>query len=272
MGVLVQHYIPEDNNKKTADLFYGQWMATQKAKLQAEIQEIIDAAESHGYAMWMIAMVLVNVISLYSSQLKNDIALPLEHFQNISKYHSIIKEKLNKIRGNDGRVTEEDAKELAKAIKDLDEALEALRQQYEPTDPSIPENKQWPKGVKEIYDRLRGNLDMILDEEYHNGGNQKTVAEMIESGDWKAFSLALDFWKREESVHNRGPFLDWESGKNGADGLVTVRLILDTEVSTYTDRLNRDSQIIISLQSAAQKFLEYSATLLNVIVDNYRKQ
>lgn len=268
MGVLVQHYKPI-HEPNPSEMFYSQWMATQKAKLQAEIQELLVKLESGtGIPMWMIVDIVIKVINGYSVQLKNDIALPLEHYQNISKYHSILRDKLNKLKS--GEFTEKDAEEFAKAIKDLDEALEALRQEYEPTDPSIPEDKQWPKGVKEVYDRLRKNLDMILDEKHNNNGDNKTVAEMIQNGDWDRFMVALKSWKDQSDI-GKGPFVDWESGKNGADGLVTVRLIVDTEMGTYNDKLSQMTNLIVSLQSMAKENNKYAANLIGTIVSNYRK-
>ena len=67
----------------------------------------------------------------------------------------------------------------------------------------------------------------------------------------------------------QGAFAEWDNGKNGAQGNSVMRIILDTEISTYTDKLNRDSQLIASAQSMGQKQVEHAQSLMRGIVGNF---
>lgn len=241
-----------------------------RAQMQAMLDELLaqlDELERTGYSNWEIIGLVIAKLNIYSAQLNDGVILPLQGLQGVDKAHSKLKAILEKIQAKAARneqVSQEDAKEFAEAITELKTAIQELKDNL-PQDnlgqPIYPNNQ-----YKDLVERLEQNLNKILKQEMPNsGGSIGDLLENLTPENLVKIAKSLNIWALNMRDHGEGPFKEWDEGK---DGFATLRLELQTMVSEFSDKLNRDSQMITSLNSMAQKQIELVAALTRAITAN----
>jgi hypothetical protein len=257
------------------------WAQMQKNLLFAQLQEILEelsALQKAGgeYPIAYIITVSIAIISSLSIQLQELTAKPLEHYQEISKRQAILKEKIEQIKKKElsGQpITKEDVQGLKDAIKELDAAVDKLAEAYTFEDNDGNKIIIWPNDeIRDVYEKAKANVNMMKGEKIN--GTDRTI-ENIDLDDPEQLLAALSEISRWAGGANSnkpaGPFVQWDSGKDGAIGNSVMKIILDTEISTFTDRLNREAQLISSAQSMGQKQVEHASSLMKGIVSNFTR-
>ncbi len=258
------------------------WVEMQKSILMGQLQELlheIEAMQQAGgeYPIAYIINVSMSILSTLSTQMQELTAKPLEHFQEISKKQAIVQEKIEglkrKLLSNPSApLDKEDLKGLKDALDELDQAIAKLEEAYTFEDNDGNKVVIWPSDeVRDIYEKAKANVNMMQGEKIP-GLDGKTLKDLdLENPNELEKGLkALRDWT-QGSIRDKpeGAFVEWDNGKGGAQGNSVMKIILDTEVSTYTDRLNRDAQLISSAQSMGQKQVENAQSLLRGIVGNF---
>jgi len=256
------------------------WVEMQKSILMGQLQELLhelEAMQQAGgeYPIAYIINVSMSILSTLSTQMQELTAKPLEHFQEISKKQAIVQEKIEaikrKVLADPASLTKDDLKALKEALNDLDAAVAKLEEAYTFEDNDGNKIVIWPNDeVRDIYEKAKANVEMMKNEKIT--GTDKTLENIdLDNSEELAQALkVLAHWADgANSDKPKGAFVEWDNGKNGAQGNSIMRIILDTEISTYTDKLNRDSQLISSAQSMGQKQVEHAQSLMRGIVGNF---
>lgn len=255
--------VKEGSKEKPVKL--NPYQAAYRSYLQSMIEELLaqlDELERTGYANWAIIGLVVAKLNSYAEQLHAGVILPLERMQDVDKAHSKLKAIIEKIQAKMARgdvPSDEDAKDFADAVKELKQAVEDFKSKL-PQDnlgqPIYPND-----AYKDLVERLEQNLNQILKQELAND-NTRSVEDILDSPE--ELKTSLKSWA-EEASRGKGPFKEWEEGKSG---FTTLRLELGTIIDEFSDKLNRNSQMLTSLNSVAQKQIELVSELLRTFTSN----
>jgi len=257
------------------------WVEMRKSVLMGQLQELLHELEAMqqaggGYPIAYIINISMSILSTLSTQMQELTAKPLEHFQEISKRQAIVQEKIEamkrKVLADPDSLTKEDMQGLKDALNDLDKAVAELEAAYTFEDNEGNKIVIWPNDeVKDIYDKAKANVDMMQGEEII-GTDGKTLESInLDNAEELFHGLKmLTYWAESANLDKpKGALVEWDNGKDGAQGNSIMKIILDTEISTYTDKLNRDAQLLSSAQSMGQKQVEHAGALMRGIIGNF---
>jgi len=238
-------------NNAITNYFYMQ----EKQELLQEIQKIQAELKSGKMSSWYIIQLLLDKLNTMATDLKDGIGTYSTDINKLSGDENKLLAALKNIEAYEAAhegnaIPESDIKAFKDAFNNVKADLAKLHS-FVQTHPGP--NGEW----KQTYDDAQGNFNMISNQKFGDRIN-KTVGQMIASGDDFDLKDAFWIWAKEYnqtgtgSKGSTGPFVDWENGAGGAEGLNNLTQDLASDITNANNTLNQDAQIINSCNSIAQ--------------------